>query len=261
MNFRRNLGLELMTTLVLALGVTGCDLGDKQIGDGGTESGDGDGGDGDGDGDGFGPCGEETISSIPSNPYDYFTSPLDAFGGKSVDDILTIVEGNYAGTFAWAPAEGVVQSAHADTESPLTVSASYAGDTVLTEFALAGEWVDDGLLARLCSNTLEFDVALDFVTQDGVFAESLVVRVTALSHVEEGLDNEPSIYHELDLAEHQGSLSLGDFELVDDAQLTGLYLLGSFSETGMTGSLNVEVETMDWVGFGFIAGFDAPRVP
>ncbi len=282
MNFQRNFGLELMTTLVLALGLAACDLGDKQIGDGETgdagdgdggtgDAGDGDGGDGDGgdgdggdgDGDAIGPCGEESLSSLPSNPEDYFADPLDAFGGKSVNDILAIVEGNYAGTFSWGPAEGPVQSVHANTMSPLTVTATFAGgDAILTEVPLAGEWVDDGLLARLCSNTLEFDVTLDFVTQDGLFDESLTVRVTALSHTdnEEGLPNEPSVYHHLDMAAHQGSLTLADFQVLD-GMLNGFVFLASFGEDGMNGSLNVEVEAMGWVGFGSIAGFEAARVP
>jgi hypothetical protein len=264
-----------MTTLVLALGLGACDLGEKQIGDGESGDGDGDGetgdgdgdggdGDGDGDGDAIGPCGEVTLYSLPSNPADYFTSPLDAFDGKSVADILAIVEGSYAGTFTWAPAnEGVVLIDHLGTESPLTITATFAGgDAYLTEVPLAGQWVDDGPLATLCTNTLEFDVTLDFVTADGVFDESLVVSVTAISHGDpEFGDTDPGIYHRLDMAAHQGSLMLSDFEVVDGGMLSDLVLIAGFHETGITGSLNAEVLTMDWVGFGSIASFDAPRVP
>jgi hypothetical protein len=63
------------------------------------------------------------------------------------------------------------------------------------------------------------------------------------------------------MAAHQGSLMLSDFEVVDGGTLTDLVLIAGFGEAGMTGSLNAEVETMDWVGFGSIAGFDAPRLP
>jgi hypothetical protein len=265
MNFQ-TLGMNLMTTLVLALGLTACDLGEKQIGDEGTTGdgdgdggdGDGDGGDGDGDGDPIGACGEPTISSLPSSP-----DPLDAFEGKSVADILALVEGNYAGTFTWGPAEGVVISDHAGTESPLTITATFTGgDVVLTEVPLAGQWVDDDLLAMLCTNTLEFEVTLDFVTEDGVFDESLVVLVTATSHGDpEGGESDPSIYHHLDLTMHGGSLTIEDFDVIEDSMLTDLVLLASFREGGMGGSLNVEVLTMDWAGFGSIASFGAPRVP
>jgi hypothetical protein len=113
----------------------------------------------------------------------------------------------------------------------------------------------------LCTNTLEFEVTLDFATDDGVFDESLVVIVTAISDSDpEAGGGDPSIYHHLDLAAQQGSLTLADFDVVDGT-LTDLVLLASFAEAGMTGSLNAEVTTMDWVGFGSIAGFDAPRVP
>jgi hypothetical protein len=123
-----------MTTLVLALGLTACDLGEKQIGD---ESGTDDGGDADADADAdpIGPCGEVMISSLPSNSEDDFADPLDAFGGRSVDDILAIVEGNYAGTFTWDQPEDpvFVLADHAGTESPLTITATFAGgDAVLT---------------------------------------------------------------------------------------------------------------------------------
>jgi hypothetical protein len=52
MNLQQTSGLHLMTTLVLALGLGACDLGEKQIGDGESGDGDGDGETGDGDGDG-----------------------------------------------------------------------------------------------------------------------------------------------------------------------------------------------------------------
>jgi len=156
-----------------------------------------------------------------------------------------------------------VLSDHAGTESPLTVTATFAGgDAVLTEVPLAGQWVEDDLLGQLCSNTLEFDVELDFATEDGVFAETLLVRVTALSHTDPEFSDgiEPSIYHHLDMAAHQGSLSFADFQVVDGT-LTDLIIIAGFGQDGLTGSLNAEVEAMDWVGFGSIAGFDAPRVP
>jgi hypothetical protein len=275
MHFQQTLGLNLMNPLVfglvLALGLAGCDLGDKQIGDEGTTDagdgdggdGDGDGGDGDGDGDAIGPCGEETISSLPTNPEDYFTSPLDAFDGQSVNDILAVIEGNYAGAFTWGPAEGVVIPSHAGTESPLTVTATFTGsDAILTEVPLAGQWVEDSPLALLCTNTLELEVTLDFATEDGVFDESLVVLVTAISHGDpEGSGTDPSVYHHLDMDAHQGSLTIADFDVVEGGTLTDLVLLFSFGEASLTGSLNAEVLTMDWVGFGSVAGFDAARVP
>lgn len=282
MNTQRNLGLELMTTLVLALGLTACDLGDKKIGDDGetgTEGdgdgdtnctgddegdGDGDGDDnGDGDGDGIGPCGEEEYTSLPSNPADYFDSPLDAFGGMSVNDILAIVEGEYAGTFIWQGEEGPVLIDFAGVETPLTVTASFAGgDAVLVEVPKAGQWVQDDLLPQLCSNRLEFGVELNFVTEDGRFNETLEVQVTALSHVDPEFSDEitPGFYHHYDLDAQQGSLAITDFD-VTEGTITDFVLDGNFSETGLMGSFNVEVEAMDWVGFGGIAFFDAPRVP
>jgi hypothetical protein len=114
----------------------------------------------------------------------------------------------------------------------------------------------------LCTNTLEFEVTLDFATEDGVFDESLVVLVTAISHGDpEGGGSDPSIYHHLDLTMHQGSLTIEDFDVIEDSMLTDLVLLAGFREGGMGGSLNVEVLTMDWAGFGSIASFGAPRVP
>jgi hypothetical protein len=266
MNFQRTLGIHLMTTLVLALGLAACDLGEKQIGDGDGGDGDGDGdgesGDGDGDGDGgdgdgdaIGPCGEEMISILPTTQ-----DPIAAFDGKSVTDLFAFVEGDYTGTFTWGPAgEGVVLIDHLGTESPLTISATFAGgDVVLTEVPLAGQWVGESPIG-LCTNTIEFDITLEFATADGVFDESLLVRVTAISHADpEGGDTNPSMYHHLDMAAHQGDLMLSDFEVVDGT-LTDLLLLASFGEIGMSGSLNTEVEVMDWVGFGSIASFDASR--
>jgi hypothetical protein len=264
----QTLGMNLMTSLVLALGLTACDLGEKQIGDEGSTGdgdggdGDGDGGDGDGDGQPSGACGAPTVSSLPSNPENFFTDPLAAFDGKSVADILALVEGNYAGTFTWGPAEGPVIASQAGTESPLTITAKFSGgDAVLTEVPLAGEWADDEQSVMLCTNTLEFEITLDFATEDGVFDESLVVLVTANSHGDpEGGGTDPSIYHHLDMTMNEGSLTIEDFEIADGT-LTDLVLLASFREGGMGGTLNAEVETMDWVGFGSIASFGAPRVP
>lgn len=253
--------LSRVCLALLALG-SACDLGDKSIGnDTGADqgdpddSGDGDGdandnGDGDGDGDPGGSCGAETLSII-----DDLDDELPAFGA-TVNDYLALVEGTFLGDFSWLPNDGPLTVEHAGTTSPLTVTVTYEGGEIrLTEVELLGQSPGDP--PEVCGNRLEIDVTLGFATEDGLFAESFAVPLLINSHSEEP---QPSFYFSLDTEALDGQLSLDDFEY-QNGEITDLVLMGNFDGGLVQGDLFMEVSTMDWVGFGTVASFEAIRAP
>jgi hypothetical protein len=255
-----------ISCLTLGLLVTACDLGEKSIGndtgadqgdvgDGDGDSGDGDGdsGDGDGDGDGDpGGCGAQTVSII-----DDPNEELPGFA-ELVVDYLAVAEGTYLGEFVWSPNDGPRTVEHAGTMSPLTLSVTYEGGEIrLTEVAHVGELPGGDPGGFACSNTLEIDVRLDFVTDDGLFAESFEIPLLVYSH---GGPSVPTLYFSLDMDALQGQLSLDDFSF-EDGEITDLILTAEFSGDAVNGGLGMEVAWMDWVGFGGIANFDAAREP
>jgi hypothetical protein len=250
--------ITLSLCLISTLLATACDPGDKSPNDDNadeSETGDPGEGNGDGDGDGEdqsafgGDCGEETVSII-----DDLGAALPGFTG-TVTDQLGLIEGTYNGDFSWLPEDGPVTIEHAGTESPLTLTVTYEGGEVrLTEVELVGQ-PQDGELVGTCSNILEVDVTLDFVTDDGLFAESLQVPMRIYSQSDYAL---PGFYFSLDLAALQGELALEDFT-VNEGTLSDLVLIGEFEDDNVHGSLNTEIMTMDWVGFGSVAGFGAIR--
>lgn len=181
----------------------------------------------------------------------------------SVDEIVAGVEGQFAGTFSWYAGEAGWMVAHAGTSSALTAGLAYAGGTVtLVEVADAGmppngELGGDGV----CANSLIVDMVLEFVTEDGVFAESMIVPVRI-----PGPDAEtsPSYDQSLDLDAMLGTLDAADF-VADEGMITDVVLFGDIGETGLTGDLAMEVMigagNDGIVAFGLIAEYDAPAVP
>lgn len=253
MTFHRTLILTSCTlSLLLA---AACDPGDKASDTNADETGGDDDGNGDGDEEqpGLGSnCGEEVVSIVED-----LSAALPGFGG-SVDDYLGLVEGSFAGEFSWLPNDGFLSIEHAGTSSALTMSVSYEGGEVrLTEVELVGQPPQGGELAGECSNVLEVDMTLDFATADGLFAEALQVPIRIYSDAEHA---RPGFYFSLDLAGLQGQLALDDFT-VDQGSVSDLVLIGDFDGDAVEGSLNVEILSMDWVGFGAVAGFEAARVP
>jgi hypothetical protein len=257
--------------IVSLLGLGACDLGPKSIGlepdteTGGEDTGEeettdeGDGGDfeegndtTDGDDEpSSGLCGEETTTIIT----DLTTIP-EGFE-LSVEDIIASAEGNYEGTFSWNENDGPVMITHAGTSSALTMALAHLdGEVRFTEVEFAGEFPGGQEGGEPCSNHLEIDIQFNFVTADGLFAESLTLPLDVYSHSE---DPGPRIYHALDMDAHMGTLSIDDFSFTD-AEIDALILTASFDGDVSEGGLAMQVLTMGWVGFGGVAGFDAERV-
>lgn len=264
--------LQRITTLSFCacatLLVSACDLGDKSIGndtnaDGETGDGDGDPtgdgdpdptatGDGDGDDDPPSACGEQTTTVVPS-----LNAILPGFEGDAAAYIAA-VEGEFTGQFDWLPNDGFVTTTHADSSSALSMSVTYDGGEIrLIEVANAGDFPDGDPGGVPCQNRVEIDLTLGFTTADGLFAEAFAIPITVSSHDELAL---PGFYFSLDMDLLQGQLSLDDFS-ISDGVLTDIVLLGSFADATVGGSLNLEIETMDWVGFGSVATFTATRQP
>lgn len=252
----------LTSCLTLSVLGTACDLGDKSLGnDTGADQGDpgetgetGVGDDNDDDNEtGFGDdCGDAVVSVV-----DDLDAAQPGFTG-SVNDYLALIEGSYLGEFAWLPEDGPVTNEHAGTQSPLTLTVTYAGGEVrLHEVELVGQPPEDGFEDGLCSNVLEIDVTLGFTTADGLFAEAFAIPVRVYSHSDISLAN---FYFSLDMDSLQGQLSLDDF-VVNDGSVSDLVLIGDLDGETVDGSLNIEIMAMDWVGFGNIAGFQATRAP
>jgi len=154
------------------------------------------------------------------------------------------------------PNDGPVTIDHAGTTSPLTVTVTYDGGEVrLTEVELLGQ--SPGEAVEPCGNELEIDVTLEFATEDGLFAETFAVPLLANSHSE---GPQPSFYFPLHLEAFVGQLALDDFTY-EDGEINELTLMGQFEDGLVQGGLGMEVLTMDWVGFGSVAGFEAVREP
>jgi len=252
----------LTSCLTLTLFAAACDVGDKnddaaanddETGDPGEGNGDGDG---DGDGEdqaGYGgDCGEETVSVVED-----LGAALAGFDGPA-NDYIAQLEGTFAGDFSWMPDDGPVTNEHAGTSSPLTMTVTYEGGEVrLTEVELVGQPPQGGLELEggVCSNILEVDVTLGFATEDGLFAEAFEIPVRIYSDSEYA---KPGFYFSLDMAALEGQLALADFS-VDDGTIRDLVLIGEIDGDNAHGSLNIEIGTMDWVGFGSIASFETIR--
>ena len=257
----------LLPTLLLLPVLPGCDLGNKSLGnDDVAGDGDGDGtGDGDGDGDdelpndtegpGDGICGAESEGVI--------AGPDAALAGfdQTAADFIAIAVGEYLGTFDWYDNDGPITIAHAGTSSELSMSVSYEGGEIrLHEVENVGEFSNGDGPIWICSNVVEIDVVITFTTADGLFAETFEVPITVASHTEDGGVGVPGFSTSLDLDGFAGTLALADFEFTD-AEITDLVLGGNFSDDTAGGGLSMEVETMDWVGFGGVAEFSTLRQP
>jgi hypothetical protein len=258
-----------LTCIMSLVGVLACDskagteagseAADETAGETGM-GGDGVGdGDGDGDGDGneslFGDCGDEVVSVLDG--LDQIPAGFDS----SAADIIASVAGNFAGTFTWTDVESGWTVSYAGTASPLTAALTHAGGEVrLFEVELDG-LPPDGELGGLCGNYLQVDMQLDFATEDGAFAETLTVPVWIPEPDSESM---PAYYYEIDFATHMGSLTLADFT-VDQGMVTGIVLSGQVDDVGMGGELGMEVIISDGpdgiAGYGFMADYDAPRLP
>jgi hypothetical protein len=247
------------TCLTLTLLGTACDLGDKSIGND-TGADQGETGDPTGDGDetteqsGFGGnCGEEVVSVVEG-----LNAAVPGFDDVAAD-YLPLFEGTFMGEFAWIPEEeGPVIIEHAGTASPLTVTVTYEGGEIrVIETELVGQppQGDGELEDELCSNVLLIDVTLGFATEDGLFAETFEVPIRVLSHPDW---LSPSFSFSLDMDAWQGELALDDF-VVEEGMVSDLVLGGQFDGELVSGGLNIEILTMDWVGFGNIGGYDAAR--
>jgi hypothetical protein len=250
---------------VTMLGTLACDLGPKAIGNiagDETETGDGDGDDtddGDGDsepGDPGNGCGAETMSIITD-----LEAPLPGFD-TNVLEILARSEGTYLGDFTWLENDGPAMVTHAGTTSPLAMAVAHEGGEIrLTEVELLGQFPNGQNGGVPCANTIEIDVALDFVTEDGLFNESMTA---ALKQFSGGDDDEfpsgPSFYFSLDFDAHQGTLALSDFAFTD-AVVRDIIFAADFADADVSGSVNMEVEVMDFIGFGPVANFSATPQP
>lgn len=161
--------------------------------------------------------------------------------------------GTYIGELNWLANGFPVQVTHAGTSSGLTATVSYDAGTVrYVEVELAGEFPGGQLGGIPCTNTLEVDVTLDFVTADGVFDESMAVQMVAASEPDA---EQPAFYLSVDMAALQGTLSEDDFTADDNGTITDYVLLAGFQENQFGGSFNVQVESDFGGGFGSLATF------
>ena len=260
MTMKNSKALSVCLTLGL-FGTVACDFGPKSLGnEGGDEedTGDGDMGDGDNDGDtgdddepddtdGVGGCGAETLVII-----DDLDSPLE--GLLTPAEYLAQVEGDYLGQLDWLPNEGGTEVTHAGTSSELSAAVSYTGGEIrLTEVELAGEFPNGQEGGIPCSNKLEIDVKLDFVTADGLFSESLVAPLQAQATPDVSI---PGFYISMDMGALQGDLSEDDFSSAD-GMISDYVLVAGVQDGQFGGSFNVEVLGPNWASFGSVAVFIA----
>ena len=196
-----------------------------------------------------GRCGEVTMSVI--------TDPLAVPPGfdSNVTAMIATAEGSYAGELAWADVEAPFEVVHAGTQSPISVSIDYAGGEIrLTEVELAGEF-PDGVLGAPCANTVEVDVQLTIDTDDGLFAESMLVPLEISGFPGQGT-GQPNVYRVIDFAAHMGSLALEDFGATQGSVSDVLF---GVTLTGMeaAGWVGMEVADGSNVTFGMVATFTA----
>lgn len=205
----------------------------------------------------LGSCGEVTMSIIedPSATPPGFDS--------NINTMLLVAEGNYAGTFVWSEVDPPFEVAHAGTQSPVTVSLSYMGGEIrLTEVELAGEF-PDGVLGAPCANTVEIDVLLQLSTDDGLFAESMMIPLEISGFPGQGT-GQPNIYRTIDFAAHMGSLAAADFGATE-GEVSNILFGVNFTGEGAEGWVGMEVSDglglEGSVSFGMVATFTAPAAP
>lgn len=226
--------------------LVGCDPVDEPDGGGdGTEQpGDQD------EGPTSGQCGEETTSTIED-----LEAALDGFV-QTPAEYLAGLEAEQAGTLEWRPDDGPVINAHAETSTELTI-AFQAGTVRLVEVEMAGEFPGGQEGGQPCSNTLEFDGTLSFVTADGVFDESMPATLKVSSHpFDDGGPVGLALYEALDLGASGGSLDAADFTFTDDSTLNDVYLTGTVAASESSGDVAIEMQSPGpddgWVGFGAV---------
>jgi hypothetical protein len=172
--------------------------------------------------------------------------------------MITDVEGQFAGTFTWGGAE---QTTHAGASSALTANLIYAGGPItLLEVENLGT-PSTGFIIGVCSNSLIVDMVLEFATDDGVFAEVMVVQVQ-MPGPEANIH--PWFSRRLDLDAMTGTLAASDFVL-DGGVLADLSLSGELRGAGLTGDLQMMIE-FDTESAGIVqviplADYDAAPVP
>lgn len=245
---------------IALLGLAACDLGPKSIGgplaeetgdEAETSESEGETSESEGEGDTgitdpvFGSCGEETESIITN------LDEVPPGFSASVAQLLEQATGVYNGTFTWAENDGPAMVAHAGTMASFELFVDYIGGEVrLTEVEFAGDYPDgDG--GEPCSNRLEIVTRTEFMTDDGLFDEVFEQPLIIESHAS---DPDPRFYFTLDFASFAGMLQMTDFAF-EDGVVEEVYFLASFPGATVNGSLAMEVEFMDFVGFGVIASF------
>lgn len=195
-----------------------------------------------------GMCGQQTISVIES-----LGQSLPGFA-ETPAQLRQRVEGEWSGSLAWDPADGLVSTPFSATVTTFVLSMT-VGEGRFTELELDGQLPNTGDPGGYpCANTIEFDVAFTLTTGDNSLAFEQVGVVTFSAH--NGVFDD--LYHPLVWQENMGSLTPAMIE-VESGMLQATYLTGEFSQQGFSGSLLVEVASGVAVIAGGIAELSATK--
>lgn len=201
-------------------------------------------------GDVQGSCGAETktvISDLNASLTDFMSTPSEYYAA---------LEGTKSGTFTWAEIGEFVTTPYGSTSSPLTVTIAAGSEVRLIEVENHGDFPNGQEGGAPCSNRLELDVTLGFLTEDGVFAINQPATIKIEAFTFDGPEGSPYLYHSIDLDNHAGMLAAGDFT-VSEGMFAAAILTGTWSDATLEGGLLVEVDGGEWIGAGNLGSFSA----
>lgn len=175
--------------------------------------------------------------------------------GLTPQQLLDDTIGLYTGSMQWLQ-EGPVQYSGAPGPTGVEIEVTYdGGEARSIEGELIMSCNHDGPCP--CPDSLEVDVGLRFTSEDGVFDEQFDASVFVSLDDTGFSSGRAEIRVRFQPDETSGTFSTAALDLTDGFALNYLEFGLTPSGGGAGGSLNAEVEGMDFVGFGNIASIGA----
>lgn len=175
--------------------------------------------------------------------------------GRTAADVLSLAEGVYAGSVTWIDN----QIAHEDAGAsvPVEIEVAYAGGEIRdVDATLVEPCLNDAPCE--CDDTLEIDVALRIVADDGSLDEHWVVTLE-ITDDPLGSETLPGIRHTFDPDEEPGGLQTDDLKLAAGENLRAVSFSAGFTEGAIAAGLHVEADVKHGVGFFLVAEIGAAR--
>jgi len=168
--------------------------------------------------------------------------------GQTAADVLAQAEGEYSGIIRYVDS-GIVSHKNVGTDSNVTVELLYGGGELRDlDAVLVAPCGHEGPCP--CNDSLEIDVTLKITSEDGAIAETLPVVLTSTPSGDSFFFTPyPYVYQYYDPDVSPGGLQSSDLE-VNDGTLKQVVITGTFSDGGMTGELNAEVDLFGATGLG-----------